>query len=96
MKALFYMALVLGALLVAAAVDAVPDPPAVKPTVVRFRALTELGGVLPSECFRCNTWAVLPPLPWRRFDPAEAGKFRRPGDVIALTRYAADPSPPLV
>jgi hypothetical protein len=32
----------------------------------------------------------------RRFDPAEAGKLRRPGDVIALTGYAADPSPPLV
>jgi hypothetical protein len=96
MKASFYMVLVLGALLVAAAVDAVPDPPAVKPAVVSLRAPTEVGGVLPkSECFRGDTCAVLPPLPLRRFDPAEAGKLRRPGDVIALTGYAADPSPPL-
>jgi hypothetical protein len=43
MKALFYMALFLGALLVATAVDTVPDPPA----VVSVRAITELGGVLP-------------------------------------------------
>ena len=97
MRALFYLALVLGALLVATAVDAVPDPPAVKPAVVSVRALTELGGVLPkSECFRGDTCAVLPPLPLCRFDPAETGKLRRPGDVIALTGYAADPSPPLV
>jgi hypothetical protein len=97
MKALFYMALVLGAVLVATAVDAVPDPPAVKPAVVSVHAITELGGVLSkSECFPCDTSAVLPPLPLRRFDPAEGGKLRRPGDVIALTGYAADPSPPLV
>ena len=97
MKALFYMALVLGALLVVTAVDAVPDPPAIKPVVVSVRALTELGGVLPkSECFRGDTCAVLPPLPLRRFDPAETGKLRRPSDMIALTGYAADPSPPLV
>jgi hypothetical protein len=97
MKVLFYIALVLGALLVITAVDAVPDPPAVKPAVVSVRALTELGGVLPkSECFRGDTCAVLQPLPLRRFDPAEGGKLRRPGDVIALTGYAADPSPPLV
>jgi hypothetical protein len=96
MKALFYMALVLGALLVVTAVDVVPDPPAVKPAVVSLRALTELGGVLPkSECFRGDTCAVLQLLPLRRFDPAEGGKLRRPGDVIALTGYAADPSPPL-
>jgi len=97
MKALFYMALVLGALLVVTAVDAVPDPPAVKPAVVSVRALTEFGGVLPKgECFRGDTCAVLQLLSLRRFDPAEGGKLRRPGDVIALTGYAADPSPPLV
>ena len=91
------MALVLGALLVVTAVDAVPDPPAVKPAVVSVRALTEFGGVLPKgECFRGDTCAVLQLLPLRRFDPAEGGKLRRPGDVIALTGYAADPSPPLV
>jgi hypothetical protein len=97
MKALSYMALVLGAVLVATAVDTVPDPPAVKPAVVSVRAIIEFGAVLPkSECLGGDTCAVLPPLFLRHFDPAEAGKPRRPGDVIALTGYAADPSPPLV
>lgn len=97
MKSLAYVALVLSVLMVAASVDAIPDPPAVNPHSLDLKivGLLEMPDATPelrlsgvSPCL-----ALFPPV--RRVDFIETVKLSRPSDQIARLNTAGDPSPPL-
>jgi hypothetical protein len=97
MKPVFYMVLVLGALLVCASVDALPDPPAVNPHALDAK----------SSCLRDSVsdfgqqhvtgeWASIPVLTALcQMDSATSAEPLRPSDGIVVTGHAADSSPPL-
>jgi hypothetical protein len=97
MKSLAYIALVLSVLMVAASVDAVPDPPAVNPHSVELKiaGLLEFPDATPelhprgvSPCFAFF-------LPLRRVDIVETLNPARPSDQIAWVSAASDSSPPV-
>jgi hypothetical protein len=97
MKSLAYIALVLSVLMVAASVDAVPDPPAVNPHTLDLKivGLLEVPDVSPE----LRLYGVPPSLalflPLRRVDFIEAAMSNRPSDQIARMNTAGDPSPPV-
>jgi hypothetical protein len=92
-----YVVLVLCVLLVASSLDSIPDPLAVSPHAVNSKAfgLREMIGAFQEQRMDCRAISAAPLLPLRCFVPAYAGKLHRPCDEIALTGYAADPSPPI-
>ena len=97
MKSLAYIALVLSVLMVAASVDAVPDPPAVNPHTLDLKivGLLEVPDVSPElRLYGPPSLALF--LPLRRVDFIETVQSSRPSDEIALVSAAGDPSPPLV
>jgi len=97
MKSLAYIALVLSVLMVAASVDAVPDPPAVNPHSLDLKmvGLLEVPDVSPE----LRLYGVPPSLalflPVRRVDFIETVKPSRPSDQIVRVSAAGDPSPPV-
>ena len=97
MKSLAYIALVLSVLMVAASVDAVPDPPAVNPHSLDLKivGLIEVPDVSPE----LRLYGVPPCLalflPLRRVDFIEVLNSSRPSDQIARVNTAGDPSPPV-
>ncbi len=96
MKSLAYIALVLSVLMVAASVDAVPDPPAVNPHSLDLKivGLLEVPDVSPELRLHGFSPSLAPFLPLRRVDFIETGKSSRPSDQIARVNTAGDPSPP--
>ena len=97
MKSLAYIALVLSVLMVAASVDAVPDPPAVNPHSLDLKivGLLEVPDVSPElRLYGISTYLILF-LPLRRVDFIENVKASRPSDQIARMNTAGDPSPPV-
>lgn len=96
MKLLVYIALVLGPLLVAASLDAIPDPPAVNPHTVDVRASTLCQAPPASEEQRCQDGALFFASHHVFRGVGLAGKTEtiRYCDDVALTRSAGDPSPP--
>lgn len=96
MKLLVYIALVLGPLLVAASLDAIPDPPAVNPHAVEVRTSTlcQFQPAFDEQRFQCGAFFVFPHHAFRRIDFAGATEPIRSGDDVALLRSAGDPSPP--
>jgi hypothetical protein len=97
MKSLAYTALVLSVLMVAASVDAVPDPPAVNPHSLDLKivGLLEVPDVSPElRLYGVSPYLALF-LPVRRVDFVETVKSSRPSDQIARVSTAGDPSPPI-
>jgi len=97
MKLIAYIALVLGSLLVAASLDAIPDPPAVNPHTVDVRAggLRDLPEVLSEHRLCCASFCRGIQAPLLQIDSCETAKPNRSHDEIALVISAGDPSPPL-
>ncbi len=97
MKSLAYIALVLSVLMVAASVDALPDPPAVNPHSLDLKIVGMLEA--PDASPELRLYGVSPCLalflPVRRVDFIEAVKLSRPSDQIARVSAAGDPSPPV-
>jgi hypothetical protein len=96
MKSLVYIALLLSALMVAASVDAVPDPPAVNPHTLDLK----IGGLLEiaDGCPEQSRYGVLPylvPVPLQRVDFIEMLNAGRLSGQIAWVSAAGDPSPPV-
>jgi hypothetical protein len=86
--------------LIAASLDARPDPPAVYPHAAHARtAVTAQAGGggdacrLPCERTNSEAWALgLPPM--RRLASVANWEPKLPDELRELTRYAADTSPP--
>ena len=97
MKSLAYFALVLSVLMVAASVDALPDPPAVNPHSLDLKivSLLEVPDVSPELRLQGVPPSVALCLPLRRVDFIEIMKSSRPSDQIARVNTAGDPSPPV-
>ena len=97
MKSLVYIALLLSALMVAASVDTVPDPPAVNPhnLDLKIGALLEIPDASPEQHFYRLLPFLVPVLSAQRIDFIEMADPGRPSDLIAWVRTAGDPSPPL-
>jgi hypothetical protein len=97
MKSLLYIALVLSVLMVAATVDAVPDPPAVNPHSLDLKLVGLLE--VPDTSPELRLFGVSPCLalflPVRRVDFIETVKSSRPSDQITRVNAAGDPSPPV-
>jgi len=91
---------ILGASMVMASLDAVPDPPAVNPHTTVVNLAARLCDVpcafcerrLNSDCFRTSSHHLQ--IRWIAF--ISACEPNLPGDWIALTGQAADPSPPIL
>ena len=98
MKSICYIALALGALMAAASIDAVPDPPAVNPHTVSLKAgcLRELVDGFREQRLTCDSAYISPRVPVHRVNLTNAAEPNRPSDGIALTGHAADPSPPVL
>ena len=91
-KALFIW--FLGLLIGIAAVDVIPDPPAVNPRTVSFASrLRQVRGGVPewrlTSCWSCNSRLRVR---WIAFTSVYEPNL--PIDSIAMTAFAADPSPP--
>ena len=97
LKSLVYIALVLSVLMVAASVDAVPDPPAVNPHSLDLKSvgLLEVPDVSPELRLYGVSPCLALFLPARRVDFIETVKSSRPSDQIARENTAGDPSPPM-
>jgi hypothetical protein len=96
MKSLAYIALVLSVLMVAASLDAVPDPPAISPHSLDLKIVGLLE--VPDASPELRLYGTLPYLalflPLRRVDFIENVEAGRPTDPIARLSTAGDPSPP--
>lgn len=97
MKSLAYIALVLSVLMVAASVDAIPDPPAVNPHTfdLKIVGLLEVPDASPEQRLYSVSQYLATMLPFRRVDFIETVKSSRPSDQIARVSVAGDPSPPV-
>ena len=97
MKSLAYIALVLSVLMVAASVDAVPDPPAINPHSfdLKIVGLLEVPDASPELRLSGAPLSLALLLPVRRMDFIETAKSSRPSDRIARVNTAGDPSPPV-
>jgi hypothetical protein len=97
MKSLAYVALVLSVLMVAASVDAIPDPPAVNPHSfdLKMAGLLEVPDASPEQRLHGVALCLSLFLPVRRVDFIETVKSSRPSDQIARVSVAGDPSPPI-
>ena len=97
MKSLVHLALVLSALMVAASMDAVPDPPAVNPHSLDLKivGLMEVPDASPEQRLHGGSPYLALFLPVRRVDFVETVKPARPSDHIAWVSAAGDPSPPV-
>jgi hypothetical protein len=94
MKSKSYIVWVVGALLVIASVDTIPDPPAVNPHAVSVatRLCKTRGGACEYR-LRCD-WSYSSHLQVRWTAFTSVYEPNLPSDRIALTGFAADPSPP--
>ena len=97
MKSLLYIAVVLSVLMVAASVDAVPDPPAVNPHSLDLRIvrILEVPDASPELRLYGVSLCLALFLPVRRVDFIETLKSSCPTDQIARVSAAGDPSPPV-
>lgn len=97
MKSLAYIALVLSVLMVAASVDAVPDPPAVNPHSLDLKivGMLEVPDASPEQRLHGVAAYLALFLPVRRIDFIETAKLGRPSDQIVRVSAAGDPSPPV-
>jgi hypothetical protein len=94
MKAISWTLWVLGALMVMASLDTLPDPPAVNPQAVNVISHQRARPDRFCEHLTCESSRTSSHLQTRWVAFTSAYEPNRPCDRIALTRYAADPSPP--
>jgi len=93
MKSISCIVWILGALLVIATLDALPDPPAVNPGTVVCKVLRvhDLScGKDPQSCDSVNTAYSFPV----SFIVADTCEAPRPSEQMVLTGHVADSSPP--
>lgn len=83
----------LGALLVMATIDTVPDPPAVNPSSAACQVIQPLHYSCDTASRRCDSLAMPHPFPVSLV-AVDACEPYRPSDRMVLTGQAADPSPP--
>lgn len=97
MKSLVYIALVLSVLMVAASVDAIPDPPAINPHSLDHKTvgLLEVPDVSPVLRLHGVSPNLTPFAPIGRGDFIEAVASSSPCPQIAGVNVAGDPSPPV-
>ena len=84
---------VVGALLVIAALDTRPDPPAVNPSTAIYKVLQLHDSSCDAEVRRGDSPAHSDPFSVSSV-PAETCEPYRPSNQLVLTERAADPSPP--
>jgi hypothetical protein len=98
MKFISHVALVLCVFLVAASVDAVPDPPAVTPHTVdvKVSCLRDFVGSFREGLLTGDLACQSPHAPTHRVSCANDTEPKRSNDWNALAVYAADSSPPLL
>ncbi len=96
MKTIGYMILALGALMVVASIDTIPDPPAVNPHTVDVKASCErdVAAGLREQDTICDSASISSHAAILRVNLRDAAAPHRPNDWIALSGHAADPSPP--
>ena len=93
-KSIPIAALLLCALMVSACLDAAPDPPAVGPHGIEAaaRCLGDLES--PVQSLRCHSCFADPRIEVRWTAARLVFTAKRPVDLVAMVRRAADPSPP--
>ena len=96
MKLIWCTIWVLSALLIAASLDATPDPPAVDPLkmVVKVPGPAEHVGGLARERSSLHVMALPAPFGVVGNIISQEPESHRQGDVIVQAGFAADPSPP--
>jgi hypothetical protein len=94
MKSISCTVWVLGALMVLASLDTVPDPPAVNPQAVNVISHLRTCPNRFCERLTCDSSCTSSHLQLRWIAFTSAYEPNRPSDRIALTGHAADPSPP--
>jgi hypothetical protein len=99
MKSVFYLALVLSVLMVAASIDSVPDPPALAPQTVNLKAscLRSFTSGLREQRVTCYSACILSHTPTHcvGLGLEDATSPTHSSDRIALAAFAGDPSPPI-
>ncbi len=96
MKAKACIYWVLGAALLIASVDTIPDPPAVKPHTLSVVSIVgEAGGTVYEQHLKCDWSCPSSHLQARWIALTAAFEPSLPSDWIVLTGQAADSSPPI-
>lgn len=96
MRANQYLFWILGAVLALAAIDTIPDPPAVNPhTVKTVSRLYDLGGSVCEQRLTSGWFCFSSHLHATRIAFTVASEPGLPRDWIVLTGQAADTSPPV-
>jgi hypothetical protein len=93
MKSISCTIWILGALLVMAALDTLPDPPAVNPSAAAGKILSLQDTSCDTAMRRCDS-VVVPDLLPVILVAEDTGHSNRFADQVVLTRQAADSSPP--
>jgi hypothetical protein len=95
MKFISYAIWILGALLVVAALDALPDPPALNPSSAADKVLQLHDYSCDTAIERCDFFVGSAPSPVALL---AAGTYKpwHPSDPMVITGLAADSSPPLL
>jgi hypothetical protein len=95
MKLISYAIWILGALLVVAALDALPDPPALNPSAAADKVLQLHDYSCDTAIERCDSLVGSDPSP---VTLVAGGTYEpwHPADPMVITGLAADSSPPLL
>ena len=98
MKSISYLVFILSGLIVAASIDAVPDPPAVTSHTVNVKApcLREVVVAFDEQRLTSDSACISSHVPIHLVGLLDAMKPKRSSDWIALAGHAADPSPPVI
>ena len=98
MRFISHLVLSLCALMVAASIDAVPDPPAVTQHQVKEKTscLREIAGAFHQQPASWDSACLAANAPTPTINRIGATKPKRSSDWITLTVYASDPSPPVL
>jgi hypothetical protein len=96
MKHHTYLLWILGAVFAVAAVDTIPDPPAVNPHTVNVASrLCDSAGAASEQRLNCGWFCFSSHLHATRIAFISASEPTLPRDWIVLTGQAADTSPPV-
>jgi hypothetical protein len=98
MKSVFYMALVLSVLMVAASIDSIPDPPALTPQTANLKAscLRSFTSGFREQRVTCYSACILTHVPTHRVSLGleDATRPTHSSGWITLAAFAGGPSPP--
>src|SRR6266481_8116246 len=98
MKSISYLVLIVSGLMVAASIDTVPDPPAVRSDTANVKApcLREVVVAFGEQRLTSDSACISPHVPRHLVSLPDATAPKRLSDWIALAGHAADPSPPVL